>query len=229
MNVLKGKTALVTGATGGIGRAIVYELSEAGCNVIVTGRDHTKLARLKAEVSGVADVYAANLEDIGQLVSLCDQFRNRVDILVNCAGVFIKKPIEDNMFFEYDQTMNLNVRAPFFLTKYFGSGMVAKGWGRIVNIGSSSSYLGALDSAAYVTSKHALLGLSRATNREFRDKGVRVFCISPTSTQTEIGRQVGGDYEKFLKPEDIAKYMVFAISFDGELISDEVRLNRAIF
>ena len=108
-------------------------------------------------------------------------------------------------------------------------GMAARGWGRVVNIGSSSAYAGFAGSALYCASKHALLGLSRALHAEYREHGVRVYCISPGSVRTAMGREVPGqDFESFIEPAEVAEYVAFALSFDGALVSEEIRLNRMV-
>jgi short-subunit dehydrogenase len=105
--------------------------------------------------------------------------------------------------------------------------MIKNRWGRIINIGSSSSYSGFKNGSIYCSSKHAVLGLSRALHDELKSKNVRTFCISPGSIKTEMGKiSKEQNFETFLNPKEIAKYLVFIISFDSELISDEIRLNR---
>ena len=105
--------------------------------------------------------------------------------------------------------------------------MKKKKWGRIVNIGSSSAYNGFKNGTIYCSTKHSLLGLSRALYAELKDTGIRTFCISPGSTQTKMGK-ISNDqnFETFLNPKEIADYVIFIISFDNELISEEIRLNR---
>ena len=100
-------------------------------------------------------------------------------------------------------------------------------WGRIVNIGSSSAYSGFKNSIAYCSSKHALLGFSRAMFAELKESNIRVYSISPGSTQTKMGKlSKDQKFETFLKPEEIAEYVEFVISFDKQLVSEEIRLNR---
>jgi NAD(P)-dependent dehydrogenase (short-subunit alcohol dehydrogenase family) len=100
-------------------------------------------------------------------------------------------------------------------------------WGRIVNIGSSSSYGGSANTAVYCMTKHGLLGFTRALSEELKSYNIRVYCISPSGTKTKMGKDIiGQDYDSFLNPREIAEFISFVISFDGEMITDEVRLNR---
>ena len=139
------------------------------------------------------------------------------------------KPIGKSTIEDFDKSINLNVRVPFILSKEFSKDMISKKWGRIVLIGSSSSYSGFENGSLYCTSKHSVLGLSRALNAELRKKNVRVMCISPSSTKTDMGKiSVDQDFNTFLNPKEVAEYIIFVLSFDNEMSIDESRLNRMI-
>jgi NADP-dependent 3-hydroxy acid dehydrogenase YdfG len=105
--------------------------------------------------------------------------------------------------------------------------MVQQKWGRIVNLGSSSSYTGFKNGSIYCTTKHAILGLSRSLHAELKEDNVRCYCISPSSTRTDMGK-ISSDqnFETFLDPSDVAESIKFVISFDVNLVIDEIRLNR---
>ena len=105
--------------------------------------------------------------------------------------------------------------------------MVSKKWGRIVNIGSSSSYNGFKNTSIYCSSKHALLGLSRSLHDELKEHNIRTFCVSPGSIKTSMGKRViGQNYDTFMDPKEIAEFIVYIISFDKEMVSEEIKLNR---
>ena len=107
--------------------------------------------------------------------------------------------------------------------------MVSQKWGRIVNIGSVSSYYGYKSTSLYCASKHALLGFSRAIHDELKQYNVRTFSILPSSTQSEIGLQTKNqDYSTFLNPIEIANYVVFVVSHNNNLISKEILLERMV-
>lgn len=227
MNILKSRTALVTGATGGLGREVVFELSEAGCKVIAVGRDKEKLSKLQSQVAGVVSVATADLTDVGGMFDIAHRVGVGADILINCAGVSAHIASSDLSHSDYRYMMELNVGAPFYLSVGIGDAMAGRGWGRIVNIGSSSSYAGFANSAVYCASKHAILGLSRSMHAEYKDRGVRVYCVSPGTMQTDMGKTVPNqDCESFMNPLEVAKYIVFIIGFDGNLVSPEIRLDR---
>jgi len=137
------------------------------------------------------------------------------------------KSIDKTTIEEFEESFKINVRAPFIFSKEFSKDMKKSKWGRIVNIGSSSAYNGFKNSTAYCSSKHALLGFSRALFSELKDNNVRVYSISPGSTQTKMGKlSKDQKFETFLEPKEVADYVAFAIGFDKQLISEEIRLNR---
>ncbi|MCX6996559.1 MAG: SDR family NAD(P)-dependent oxidoreductase [Kiritimatiellaeota bacterium] len=233
--ILKDRKALITGASGGLGAAIAKELASQGCRLFLTGRDRQRLAVTANAVKTIAPSvheHVADLANVASLEAMAVQVLETIgpiDLLVNCAGIFPVHPLEQCTMEEYDQCLAVNVRAPFYLIRKFAPLMAKRGWGRIVNIGSSSAYAGFRDTAIYCASKHALLGLSRSLSHELKGQRVRVYCLSPGSVQTEMGRHVPGQlFETFLRPDEVAHYLAFIIAFDAELISEEVRLNRMV-
>ena len=229
--ILKNKNCLLTGATGGIGMKIAEHMKEKGCNLFLTSSDEENLQKMKEELSEVQVSYESGdlnkLQDIERIISKAKEKFGCIDILINCAGVFPVKSLQDSNLEDFESCFNVNIRAPFLFSKAFVPGMVANRWGRIVNIGSSSSYAGFKETSLYCASKHALLGFSRSLYVELKQDGVRVFCISPGSVQTEMGKKVQNqDFATFIDPQEIAEYITFVISFDKEMISEETRLNR---
>jgi NAD(P)-dependent dehydrogenase (short-subunit alcohol dehydrogenase family) len=230
---LRGRTALVTGASGGLGSEIARTLGAAGCRLVLTGRDDAKLAHLGRDLSAqgrAAEWIAADLRDARECEVLAERAQaavGAVDVLVNAAGVFQVSGLAASRAEDFDALFALNVRAPFLLARALAPGMAERGWGRIVHIGSSSSYEGFANTSLYCASKHALLGLSRSLYREWRGRNVRVFCVAPGSIRTPMGREVPGqDWNTFLDPAEVAAYVAFVIAFDGAAISEEVRVNR---
>jgi short-subunit dehydrogenase len=235
--LLKGKNCFVTGASGGLGKAIAEEFGNRGCNLFLTGRNEEKLARLKDDLKrknplGNYDYFSADISDIGEIETLVEKARaalGEINILINSAGIFPVGEIEGVSLKQYDECFNVNVKAPFILSRMFAVDMRKKNWGRIVNIGSSSSYAGYKGTAVYCSTKHAILGLGRAMYAEWKDEGVRVFTVSPGSLKTEMGRDVvGQDYDTFIKPQELAHFVADIISYDNEMISEEIRVNRVI-
>jgi len=234
---LKAKNCFITGATGGLGRGIVKELAGRGCNIFLTGRD---IARLKDLAEFIKSDYpdctinfaVCDLNNATQLTEISEKAllaMGNIDILVNVAGIFPVKSINDTDIEVFDECFGVNVRAPFILSKAFVKGMMDNKWGRIINIGSSSSYSGFKGTAVYCASKHAILGLGRATHSEWKEEGIRVFTISPGSMQTAMGRDVvGQDYETFIDPNELSKFIIDVIEYDNNLIAEEIRVNRVL-
>ena len=234
---LKNKNCLITGATGGIGKEVSIQLADQSCNLFLTGRNKKKLESLKKLlIKNNPDINIeykegdlTRLSDIKNIVTNAKHHFGNIDILINCAGIFMIKSIGKSTVEDFDKSINLNVRVPFILSKEFSKDMISKKWGRIVLIGSSSSYSGFENGSVYCASKHSILGLSRALNIELKKKNVRVMCISPSSTKTNMGKiSVDQDFNTFLNPKEVAEYIVFVLSFDNEMIIDESRLNRMI-
>jgi short-subunit dehydrogenase len=232
-NTLKDKNVLITGATGGLGRAIALDLASKVNSLFLAGRNKTKLLELEEELFAKGKESRSFVADFCHdtaIVSLIEQVIDKdIDILINSAGIFPLKNIADSTLKDYNDCLNVNVKAPFLLSKILSEPMKEKRWGRIVNIGSSSSYNGSEDTGIYCTSKHALLGLTRSLYKELKDYDIRVYSVSPGSIQTEMGKtDTRQNFDTFLKPEEIAEYISFVLSFDKELVSEEIRLNRFV-
>lgn len=235
---LQGKKILITGAYGGLGRAMCEEFLLAGNSVALVGRDWNKLLKLKNELLTTAtqgqkiEFYVCELSDSESVLKMTSAVKNdfdHIDVIINAAAIFPVSSIENTTTKDFQDCMKVNVESPFVIIREFLEGMKESKWGRIVNIASSSAYGGAPKTSAYCASKHALLGLSRTLFKELKQDGVRVYCISPGSIQTPMGEEVeklGQIYDTFMTPQDVAKYTHHVISYDGQMISEEVRLNR---
>jgi len=231
--ILKNKNCLITGATGGIGKEIASHLAKNSCNLFLTGRKKEKLDKMKKDLEKKFQIKVeyqngdlTRMSDLMKIISKAKLF-GKIDILINSAGFFVEKSIEKTTIDEFEKCYAINVRAPFILSKELSKNMKNKKWGRIVNIASSSAYQGFSNGSAYCSSKHGLLGLSRAIFNELKEKNVRVFCVSPGSVKTKMGKQCKNqNFETFINPKEIAEYIVNIISFDKEMIVEESRLNR---
>jgi len=233
--ILKNKNCLITGASGGIGKEIAMLLGDAGCNLFLTGRNKEKLEKTIQDINSneiKISSYVGDLsekKDLQNLINSVRQNFQQIDIIINCAGMFLIKSVSESSIDDFEKTFDINVKLPFLLSKEFVSDMILKKWGRIVNVGSSSSYSGFKNGTVYCASKHAVLGLSRALHSELKENNVRVLCLSPGSTKTEMAKiSTDQDFNTFLDPKEVAKFVEFLISFDNELIVDEIRLNRMI-
>ena len=233
--ILRGKNCLITGATGALGKEIAKEFAKNGCNLFLTGRNNEKLNELKNELENSENnikigFEQADLSNISEIQKLIDQIKkmfSNIDVLVNCAGIFPVNMLSESTIDDFEKCFSVNVKAAFLLCKEFSQGMISKKWGRIVNIASSSAYAGFKNTSIYCSSKHALLGLSRSLHSELKEYNVRTFCVSPGSIKTPMGKSVTGqNYETFLNPNEIAELIVHLVSFDNEMISQEIQLSR---
>jgi NAD(P)-dependent dehydrogenase (short-subunit alcohol dehydrogenase family) len=184
---LQGRTALVTGSTSNIGRAVAAALAADGAHVIVSGRDDERGAAVLAairETGGHADYVHADLDGTAEASRvLADAatgiLGGRIDILVNNAGIF---PAADTLTAGsemFDRVYAVNVKAPFFLTQAVAPAMIAHGAGVIINLGSWVARLGVPVGALYASTKGAMETLTRAWAAEFGPRGIRVNAVSP--------------------------------------------------
>ncbi|MEV6061347.1 3-hydroxybutyrate dehydrogenase [Nocardia asteroides] len=185
MSDLIGRTALVTGAAGGIGAACAHELAARGAAVTVADVNELGAKTVAAEIGGQA--WAVDLLDVDALA----QLTLSVDILVNNAGVQTVSPLEDFPPERFRQIQTLMVEAPFLLIRAALPHMYAQGFGRIVNISSVHGLRASPFKVAYVTAKHALEGLSKVTALEGGPHGVTSNCVNPGYVRTPlVDRQI---------------------------------------
>jgi 3-oxoacyl-[acyl-carrier protein] reductase len=227
---IRDKRALITGATGGIGRAIVAAFMETGIKVVASGKNSQKLAELKKRYPEIIIEQAdfGSIDDITNLAHTALKHYDGLDILVNNAGIGISGNVVDMHTQEFELMLNINLKAPFILSKIIGKSMAEAGSGFIVNIGSGASYTPIAGMAGYCASKHGLLGFSESLALELRDYGVKVSIIMPGSTATGFG---GGDSDKRLKdkpgillPSDVADSVMYLLGQSERAWSSQVNL-----
>ncbi|MBP0452922.1 SDR family oxidoreductase [Kitasatospora sp. RG8] len=196
---LKGRKALITGGSSGIGLAIASALSRAGAEVVLTARRAEPLAEaagaLRAE-GGTADWIDADLGDREAAHRLVDTLLERhgdPDILVNSAGINIRPPFGELSEADWDRTMHTNLDAPFVLGQRLGPRMADNGWGRIVNISSQQAIRAFGNSGAYGVSKAALSALTRSQAEAWSSRGVCVNAIAPGFVHTPLNEAVFRD------------------------------------
>ena len=186
--------ALITGASRGIGRAVARALAPDHV-LALSGRDHAALAALAAELAphGPAYVLAGELADVdararllSEATGLCERLGAAVQVLVNNAGAASSAPLARTDDSLWAGALELNLSAPFALTRALVPGMVRAGWGRVINVASTAALKGYAYTAAYSASKAGLLGLTRALAVELASKGVTVNAVCPGFTDTDI-------------------------------------------
>jgi len=233
MNDLIGSTALITGATSGIGRAAARSLAERGAHVIVSGRSPERGEAVVAEIraaGGKADFVATDLRDAGG-VRAVELGGGHVDILVNNAGIFPFGPTEATTEADFDEVYAVNVKAPYFLVSALAPAMAAQGGGVIVNVTTMVAEFGAPGAALYGSSKAALVLLTKAWAAEYGPSGVRVNAVSPGPTRTEGTAPMGDALDELAQggpagrpglPEEIATAIAYLASEDSSFVHGAV-------
>jgi 3-hydroxybutyrate dehydrogenase len=181
---LSGRTALVTGAASGIGRAIAERFVADGAEVIAVDRDSEALATLAAEI-GVTPL-VVDLSDIDGLPAAIEDVAGGVDILVNNAGIQHVERLQDFPIATFETILRIMLTAPFVLTRAVLPGMYERGYGRIVHVSSAHGRRASPFKVAYVTAKHGLEGLSKVIALEGAEHGVTSNCINPGYVRTPL-------------------------------------------
>jgi NAD(P)-dependent dehydrogenase (short-subunit alcohol dehydrogenase family) len=196
---LDGRVAIVTGGSSGIGRAIARALAGAGARVVLVARQADALAAAADEIQaagGSATWVSADLGDRRALADGAEQAAARFgepDILVNCAGINLRPPMSALTVAEWDQTMALNLTAPFLLGQRFGPPMAERGWGRIINVASQQAVRAFGNSGGYGASKGGLASLTRSQSEAWAPRGVCCNAISPGFVITPLTREAASD------------------------------------
>ena len=221
MNKLKGKTAIITGASSGIGRAAVLALASEGCNIVITARREERLKEVceACEAYGVKAVYYAGdcreESTAVNTVRLAMEEFGKIDILVNNAGIGKLITLEDSTAEDYREIMDTNVFSSFIFSKYAAHEMVQAKEGRIIFVSSVTGHVGHEDETIYTMTKFAQRGLSQAIDKELRSKGIRTCVVCPSATKTDFEVGYGRTREgvaraKWETAEDVADGILYA-------------------
>jgi 3-oxoacyl-[acyl-carrier protein] reductase len=224
-------TALITGATEGIGRATAFALGRAGYRVGVCARTESKVRQLVKllKAAGIeAAGAAADVGDAGQTARMVEGITRDlgdIDVLVNNAGILIARPFEELTLEEWDATMSTNVRSLFLVTRAVLPGMRQRKQGSIVNVASLAGRNGFAGGTAYTASKHAVLGFSRSLMLEVRKDNVRVIAICPGSVDTSLLKEqpmLKSEPSRILQPEEVADTILHTLRLPERAMVSEL-------
>jgi len=189
---LSGKTAVITGASRGLGEAMSLALAEAGTRIALVARDVERLKVVKSSIvakGGKAEIFTADVtreEDIAQLQREVQSHFGAPQILINNAGINIRKPLIEFTLDEFRSVLDSSLISTFLMCRAFVPGMLGSGYGRILNMTSIMSHVSLPGRSAYSSAKTALLGLTRALSHELAPEGITVNGISPGPFGTEM-------------------------------------------
>ena len=222
--------AIITGATKGMGLSIAKLLAANNYNLALCARNSSELENIKTELSIQHPhlsiiVYTADFNDAEQVQSFANFVTEKfefVDVLINNAGLFIPCKLMGEGEDDLRKQMQINVYAPHFLSKYFGSKMQLAKTGHIINICSISSVKPTVTAGSYSISKVALLGLTKVLRDELMPSGVKVTAVLPGSTLTGSWEGTTIPADRFVDPDDIAKSILACLSMSAGANVDEI-------
>ena len=231
---LKNLNIILTGATGGIGRSILYSLNKCNAKIIATGTNENKLNQIKEQYRNVQvkkfDIL--NHSSIEKFIDECNEiFEGKIDVLINNAGI-----TQDNLTIrmkdeEWNKVINLNLTSTFLLTKNVIKKMIKNKNGKIINITSIVGHTGNVGQANYAASKAGLVGMSKSLAIEYGKKNIKVNCISPGFIKSEMTDKISENFKKTLEDkislerfgnsDDVANVVVFLSSNLSDYITGE--------
>tara|TARA_X000001036_G_scaffold268033_1_gene248836 strand:- start:280 stop:1017 length:738 start_codon:yes stop_codon:yes gene_type:complete len=231
---LKGKKVLVTGASGGIGKAIAMQLSSSGADLCLTGRNKSELENLQKIIGGNCQIIISDLsnsEGINNLADQAQKIMGQIDILVNNAGI-----TKDNLFMrmsedDWNEVININLNSIFKLTKQLIKGMIKRRDGRIINITSVIGVAGGAGQSNYSASKAGIIAMSKSLAQEVGSRSVTVNSIAPGFIETNMTAELSDDRKEDIlrsisigrlgRPDDIAGAVCFLASDKASYITGQ--------
>jgi NAD(P)-dependent dehydrogenase (short-subunit alcohol dehydrogenase family) len=237
---LRGKTAVVVGGTTGIGHALALGLADAGADVVASSRRPEQVEQTAAAIEAKGRKTLRRTSDVrdrATLEKLCDDVLNafgKVDILINCAGTTKRAPTLDFPQADWDLIMETNLTGTLRGCQVFGKPMLSRGYGRIINIASLSTYVGLFEVAAYASSKAAVGALTKTLAVEWSRHGVLVNAIAPGVFRTDLNTNLldsterGREFKmrtpmgRFGKTEELVGAAVYLASDAASFVSGEI-------
>lgn len=231
--MLKGKTALITGASRGIGRAIAFKLAGESVNLILTGRSEGDLQQISESIREKyqvkTKVIVADLlkeEAPAAIIHKAIETAKNLDILINNAGAALSLPAEQTTFERWNLIMNLNARAPFFLCQEAIPYLRQSKNAAIINISAEMGVTENINHAAFAASKQAITAWSKILARELEKDSIPVHLICPEGIDTDLVNELQPELEKsvLISPEEIADIVVFLLKMRGKGQIDQVNV-----
>ena len=228
-------TALVTGASKGIGRVIAEQLAADGYDLALVGRDTASLKEVKEAVTENPDIKAisieADLSDINSCSRIVEETVKAfggLDLLVNCAGLSHKGSFTTVTPEEWDRIFAVNARAPFFISQAALPYLKRSEKPIVINVASVVGFKGYADQSVYSSSKHALTGFTKVFAKEVQPFGIRVHLISPGGVATEMVKKMRPDInaDELIQPEEIAEIVHFLVTRKGKGTIDQFYIRR---
>ena len=230
---LEGKTAVITGGTSGIGRALSLGLAEAGADVIATARREQNVSETANEIEALGRKTLRVTSDVCDrgslerlLTATLDKF-GKIDILVNCAGIIKRTPTIDISEEDWNNIINTTLTGTLRACQVFGRPMIERGYGRIINIASLNSFVALNEVAAYAASKAAVASLTRSLAVEWSKKGVTVNAVAPGVFRTDLSPRgqellMRTPMGRFGKTEELIGATVYLASDSASFVTGQV-------
>ncbi len=227
------KSAVVTGASRGIGRAIALRLAEEGNNVFIFGRDVEALKKVKEEITAknvICEYFSGDVSDTDFVNVSIDKILNdhkKIDILINNAGIGIFKKFVDSTLEDFQKQMDVNIYGVYNFTKAVINQMIERRSGYIINISSLAGKNSFATGTMYAATKHALMGFTRSLMLEVRESGVKVAAVCPGSVDTEFFTGHRMDNPKILQADDIAEAVSVILRLPENALISEIDIRPA--
>ena len=240
---LEGKKALITGASGGIGKEIANVLIKHNAQVCISGRNLDELNALKELLGEKCHVVTCDLskkDEIIELIKKTDEVLGHIDILINNAGI-----TKDNIFLrmsesEWEDVLNVNLNSTFSILKLITKGMIKRRYGRIINISSVVGVTGGAGQVNYSASKAGLIGLTKSLSQEVATRNITVNCIAPGFIETPMTEQLDDKRKDAIlnsipmnrigTPEDLSSAIIFLASQESSYITGQtIHINGGLY